>query len=60
MMARGGCAGIFYGVEVGSPRMRKIINKDLGPRQAKDISNKTERLGMCSTVSLITDSPEET
>jgi radical SAM superfamily enzyme YgiQ (UPF0313 family) len=60
MMARGGCAGIFYGVEVGSPRMQKIINKNLDPHRAKDVIDDTERLGMRSTVSLITGFPEET
>ena len=60
MMARGGCTGIFYGVEVGSPRMQRIINKNLDPQRAKDIIDETERLGMRSTVSLITGFPEET
>ena len=60
MMARGGCAGIFYGVEVGSPRMQKIINKNLDPQRAKEVIDDTERLGMRSTVSLITGFPEET
>ena len=60
MMARGGCGGIFYGVEVGSPRMQKIINKNLDPQRAKDVIDDTERLGMRSTVSLITGFPEET
>jgi len=60
MMARGGCTGIFYGVEVGSPRMQRIINKNLDPQRARDVIDHTERLGMHSTVSLITGFPEET
>src|SRR6202022_4672088 len=60
MMARAGCTGIFDGVEARRPRMQKIINKNLDPQRAKDVIDDTERLGMRSTVSLITGFPEET
>jgi Radical SAM superfamily len=60
MMARGGCRGIFYGVEVGSARMQKIIDKDLDLERAKQVIDDTEELGIRSTVSLITGFPEET
>jgi hypothetical protein len=60
MMARAGCRGIFYGVEVGSARMQKIISKDLDPQRAKKVIDETEELGIHSTVSLITGFPEET
>ena len=60
LMARAGCRGIFYGVEVGSARMQKIISKDLDPQRAKKVIDDTEELGIRSTVSLITGFPEET
>lgn len=59
MMARGGCRGIFYGVEVGSAKMQRIIKKDLDLQWAKKVIDDTEGLGIRSTVSLITGFPEE-
>lgn len=60
LMARGGCRGIFFGVEVGSERMQKIIDKHLDPKRAEEIIETTERLGIRSTVSLIIGFPDET
>ena len=60
LMARGGCRGIFYGVEVGSSRMQEVIDKNLDLQKAKEIIDATEELGIRSTVSLITGFPEET
>lgn len=60
LMARGGCRSIFYGVEVGSPRMQSIIHKDLDIEEAKKAIDDTEELGIRTTVSLITGFPEET
>ncbi len=60
LMTRGGCRGIFFGVETGSDRMQKIINKNLDPKRAEEILDETERLGIYSTVALITGFPDET
>jgi radical SAM superfamily enzyme YgiQ (UPF0313 family) len=60
LMARGGCVSIFYGVEAGSRRMQKIIDKHLDPQRAEEIIDITEKLGINSIVSLITGFPEET
>jgi tRNA A37 methylthiotransferase MiaB len=60
LMARAGCRGIFFGVETGSKRMQKMIDKHLDPVRAEDVINATERLGIRSTVSLIAGFPEET
>jgi radical SAM superfamily enzyme YgiQ (UPF0313 family) len=60
LMARAGCRGIFYGVEVGSGRMQKIIDKQLDVQRAHQVIDATERMGIQSTVSLITGFPEET
>ena len=59
-MALAGCTGIFYGVEVGSARMQKSINKNLDLRQAEEVIDCTERVGIRSTVSMIIGFPEET
>ena len=58
-MEASGCRSIYYGVETGSPRMQKIVDKhlDLGlvePRLAT-----TRRLGMMATASFITGFPDE-
>ena len=60
LMARAGCKGVFYGVEVGSEKMQKIIDKQLDIQRAHEIIDATERMGIHSTVSLISGFPEET
>jgi radical SAM superfamily enzyme YgiQ (UPF0313 family) len=60
LMARSGCRGVFFGVEAGSRRMQKIIDKHLDPQRAEEIIDVAEKLGMNTTVSLITGFPEET
>jgi radical SAM superfamily enzyme YgiQ (UPF0313 family) len=59
LMARSGCDGIFLGVESGSPRMQKIINKHLDVERARDVIKVSASLGFRTTVSLITGFPEE-
>lgn len=51
---------MFFGVETGSERMQKIIDKHLDIRRAHEIIDITERAGIRSTISLITGFPEET
>ena len=58
-MAAAGCVGIFFGVETGSDRMQKIIDKHLDVGRAHEIIDIAERAGVRSTVSLITGFPEE-
>jgi radical SAM superfamily enzyme YgiQ (UPF0313 family) len=60
LMARSGCSSIFFGVEAGSRRMQKIIDKHLDPQRAEEIIDVAEKLGLKTTVSLITGFPEET
>lgn len=60
LMARAGCRGMFFGVEAGSQRMQRIIDKDLDVQRAREIISIAERLGIETTVSLITGFPEET
>lgn len=60
LMARSGCRGVFFGVEAGSRRMQKIIDKHLDPQRAEEIIDVAEKLGISTIVSLITGFPEET
>jgi radical SAM superfamily enzyme YgiQ (UPF0313 family) len=59
LMARAGCSSIFFGVETGSKRMQRIIDKDLDPAQARTFVETAERLGISTAVSLIAGFPEE-
>jgi radical SAM superfamily enzyme YgiQ (UPF0313 family) len=59
-MRRSGCTSIFFGVEAGSERMQKIIDKGLDPRRSKEIIDAAEVVGIHTTVSLIMGFPEET
>ncbi|MGZ4840280.1 MAG: radical SAM protein [Candidatus Angelobacter sp.] len=60
LMARAGCRGIFFGIETGSKRMQKIIDKGL------DLNDSAERVRSCdkfkinTAVSLMAGFPEET
>lgn len=59
LMAESGCNGIFFGIETGSQRLQRVIDKDLDVSQARRIVAEAERLGIRTTVSLITGFPEE-
>ncbi|MGA2048537.1 MAG: radical SAM protein [Terracidiphilus sp.] len=59
LMAAAGCREIFFGVETGSVRMQKVIDKHLDPKRAHEIIDIVERAGIRSTISLITGFPEE-
>ncbi len=59
LMARSGCRGVFFGIETGSQRMQRIIDKDLDIPRAGEMLDIAERLGMKTTASLITGFPEE-
>src|SRR5713101_9039686 len=60
LMARAGCRGIFFGIESGSARMQKIIDKGL------DLNDSAERVRSCdkfkinTAVSLMAGFPDET
>ncbi|HMG02552.1 MAG TPA: radical SAM protein, partial [Edaphobacter sp.] len=59
LMARSGCRSIFFGVETGSQKMQRVIDKDLDLDIAKEMLNIAEQLGVKTTVALITGFPEE-
>ncbi len=59
LMARAGCTSVFFGIETGSARMQKIIDKHLDIPKAKAMVEAAEGYGIETTVSLITGFPEE-
>jgi radical SAM superfamily enzyme YgiQ (UPF0313 family) len=59
LMARAGCNGVFFGVEAGSMRMQRIIDKDLDTTHSRRVVEIADRLGISTTVSVIMGFPEE-
>ena len=59
LMAEAGCRGIFFGVETGSVRMQRIIDKRLDLAEAARVIESTGRRGIPVTVSMIAGFPEE-
>jgi radical SAM superfamily enzyme YgiQ (UPF0313 family) len=60
LMARAHCDGLFFGIETGSPRLQKIIDKKLDIGEAAAMIDCGTRNRITCTVSLIVGFPEET
>src|SRR5215467_3000007 len=60
LMARAGCRGIFFGIESGSPRMQKIIDKGLDLNDSAERVRSCDKLKINTAVSLMAGFPEET
>ena len=60
LMYRAGCRSVFFGVETGSPRLQRLIEKDLNLEGAAARIRRCTSAGIETTVSLITGFPEET
>ncbi len=58
-MAEAGCDEIFFGIETGSPRMQKIVNKKLKLNRAPEIVRKACELGILATCGFIVGFPRE-
>lgn len=58
-MAGAGCTSIYYGVETGSQRMQKVVEKRLDLSLFFPTLEATHRVGMAATTSFITGYPEE-
>jgi radical SAM superfamily enzyme YgiQ (UPF0313 family) len=54
-----GCRSIYYGIETGSARMQKIVEKNQNLSLFTPIMNVTHRLGMSAVASFITGYPQE-
>ena len=59
-MARAGCASIFFGIETGSARLQRLVDKNLDLGEAASRVACAARRGIDTTVSLITGFPDET
>jgi radical SAM superfamily enzyme YgiQ (UPF0313 family) len=58
-MAEAGCDEIFFGIETGSPRMQKVVNKKLKLDRAPAIVRKACELGILATSGFIVGFPQE-
>lgn len=59
LMERSGCVGIFFGVETGSSRLQRVINKGLDLGTAWEVIRSATAHRMKTAVALITGFPEE-
>jgi radical SAM superfamily enzyme YgiQ (UPF0313 family) len=60
LMKRAGCARVGYGIETGSPKMLKIINKHVKFKQMHDAIKWTQEAGMLAFIYLVYGVPGET
>jgi radical SAM superfamily enzyme YgiQ (UPF0313 family) len=60
LMSRAGCRGIFFGIESGSPRMQKIIDKGLDLNDSADRVRSCDKYKINTAVSLMAGFPDET
>jgi radical SAM superfamily enzyme YgiQ (UPF0313 family) len=60
MLSKCNCHAIFIGLETGSQRMQKIINKNVDLEKAKQSIDYLHHAGIMTTVSFIIGFPEET
>ena len=59
-MRDAGCSAVYYGVETGSPRLQRVVDKRLDLALYHPTVRSTLALGMGATVSFITGFPAET
>jgi radical SAM superfamily enzyme YgiQ (UPF0313 family) len=60
LMAQAGCRGIFFGIETGSKRMQKIIDKGLELNDSVERVRSCDKFRINTAVSLMAGFPEET
>ncbi len=60
LMASAGCRGVFFGIETGSARMQKIIDKGLDLADSAACVRSCSKFKIKTAVSLIVGFPEET
>lgn len=58
-MARAGCRAIYFGIETGSRRMQKVVQKKLDLDLVAPMVARCIELGMAPTASFITGFPDE-
>ena len=60
LMSRAGCRGIFFGIETGSKRMQKIIDKGLELNDSAERVRSCDKFKINTAVSLMAGFPDET
>jgi radical SAM superfamily enzyme YgiQ (UPF0313 family) len=60
LMARAGCRGIFFGIETGSGRMQKVIDKGLALDDSRARVRSCDKYKINTAVSLMAGFPDET
>jgi len=60
LMRRAGCIRISYGIESGSPRILKIIRKNITVEQAKEAVMLSAKVGMAVVENFMVNLPDET
>jgi hypothetical protein len=60
LMSRAGCRGIFFGIETGSTRMQKIIDKGLELNDSAERVRSCDKFKINTAVSLMAGFPDET
>lgn len=60
LMSRAGCRGIFFGIESGSTRMQKVIDKGLELNDSADRVRSCDKFRINTAVSLMAGFPDET
>ena len=60
LMAKAGCRGIFFGIETGSRRMQKIIDKGLELNDSAERVRSCDKYKINTAVSLMAGFPDET
>lgn len=58
-MQAAGCRSIYYGIETGSMRMQRIVEKNQSLALFDSILDATQRTGIAATASFITGYPQE-
>jgi radical SAM superfamily enzyme YgiQ (UPF0313 family) len=58
-MAAAGCNYIYFGIETGSPRMQKLLNKGLKLKQARSVLRKVCDAGITAVSGFIVGFPQE-
>ena len=53
LMRKAGCVDIFFGIETGSQRMQKVIQKDLDMQTVREVFHHTDAAGLSATASII-------
>jgi radical SAM superfamily enzyme YgiQ (UPF0313 family) len=60
LMSKAGCRGIFFGIETGSTRMQKIIDKGLELNDSAERVRSCDKFKINTAVSLMAGFPDET